>query len=184
MTLALGYVSAELQHIFISFIMVFPTLLVLLFFGTLNWNHRVLYAPSDFREDASFLNALVRSRASGNIIEVKSGIDMALKVVEETISQRGELTEERVKALEDVLKESKASASIALEQLQPKVTRGSNPFLEVLVDFMENQNKPRLTMDEIVGLFPTYGPSYVALRMDEFVHRKYSIEIPTLARLC
>jgi ribosomal protein S19E (S16A) len=38
--------------------MIFPTLLLGIFFLTLNFNHTVLYAPSDFRDDQAFLDAL------------------------------------------------------------------------------------------------------------------------------
>lgn len=54
-TAALAAVSNELQPIFIWFVMGFPTLLVVAFFVTLNFNPKVLYAPSDFRTDESFL---------------------------------------------------------------------------------------------------------------------------------
>jgi hypothetical protein len=56
-TIALPFVSDTNQSIFIWFLIVFPTLLVCLFFLTLNFNHKVLYSPSDYREDSSFLAA-------------------------------------------------------------------------------------------------------------------------------
>lgn len=56
-TVVLPFIPAQSQQIFLWFLIGFPTLLVLLFFLTLNFNHRVLYAPSDYREDSSFLAA-------------------------------------------------------------------------------------------------------------------------------
>ena len=38
------------QKLFLIFVISFPILLVILFFLTLNFNHKVLYAPSDFNE--------------------------------------------------------------------------------------------------------------------------------------
>ncbi len=54
-TVALATVNKDLQHVFVWFVMGFPTLLVILFFLTLNFNARSLYAPSDFRSDERFL---------------------------------------------------------------------------------------------------------------------------------
>jgi len=53
----LPFVSDANQSTFLWFIIVFPLLLVALFFLTLNFNHKVLYSPSDYREDSSFLAA-------------------------------------------------------------------------------------------------------------------------------
>lgn len=46
------------QYIFVWYVMLFPTLLVVVFFLTLNFNHKVLYAPGDFRTDEGFLETL------------------------------------------------------------------------------------------------------------------------------
>lgn len=40
------------------FVMAFPTLIVLLFFGVLNWNNTVLYAPGDFEDEAMYLETV------------------------------------------------------------------------------------------------------------------------------
>lgn len=57
-TVAIGLIDSSLHHIFIWFVIGFPTLLVLLFFITLNYNTRVMYSPSDFREDKNFIDSL------------------------------------------------------------------------------------------------------------------------------
>lgn len=57
-TVALAAVDRGLQPVFIWFVMGFPALLVLLFFATLNFNPKVLYAPSDFRTDDNFLRLI------------------------------------------------------------------------------------------------------------------------------
>lgn len=43
------------QSIFIWFLIFFPILLIVLFFLTLNFNPKVLYAPSDFKNEDNFL---------------------------------------------------------------------------------------------------------------------------------
>lgn len=42
------------------FIILFPTLIALLFFGTLWWRHQFLYSPMEYRSDESFLSAMQR----------------------------------------------------------------------------------------------------------------------------
>lgn len=57
----LPHVSSENQQLYIWFLMSFPFALVLLFFATLNWNHKALYAPSDYKSDESFLEGVNRN---------------------------------------------------------------------------------------------------------------------------
>jgi tetratricopeptide (TPR) repeat protein len=42
------------------FIVLFPTMIALLFFSTLWWRHQSLYAPTEYRSDESFLTAMHR----------------------------------------------------------------------------------------------------------------------------
>ena len=42
------------------FVVVFPTLIALLFFGTLWWKHQYLYSPMEYRSDEAFLTAMHR----------------------------------------------------------------------------------------------------------------------------
>lgn len=60
-TLVLPFLSPEQQYIFVWFVIAFPFSLVLLFFATLNFNNRVLYAPSDFRDEGNFIKALQKA---------------------------------------------------------------------------------------------------------------------------
>lgn len=52
----------DLQHIFMWFVMAFPLLLVLLFFITLNFNPKVLYAPSDYQDETNFVQIITQQR--------------------------------------------------------------------------------------------------------------------------
>jgi len=60
----LPFLSERNQNIFIWFIVIFPVLLVGLFFLTLFLKHNVLYAPGDFREDKTYLDALKTSKST------------------------------------------------------------------------------------------------------------------------
>ena len=53
-TVSIGLVDKDLQKTFIWFVILFPTLLIVLFFVTLNFNTKVIYAPSDYKTDESF----------------------------------------------------------------------------------------------------------------------------------
>ena len=56
-TIALAAVSDKNEIWIVIFLVAFPTALVVMFFGTLNFNHKVLYAPSDFSNEANFMLA-------------------------------------------------------------------------------------------------------------------------------
>jgi len=65
-TTVLPFIIEDVQKTYIWFLMAFPTLLVVAFFVTLNFNNKVLYSPSDFQDDAGYLEANKTSVASGN----------------------------------------------------------------------------------------------------------------------
>lgn len=60
-TIAIGLIDKSLHYIFIWFIIAFPTILVISFFLTLNFNTKVMYSPSDYKEDRSFMDSLFGS---------------------------------------------------------------------------------------------------------------------------
>lgn len=56
---ALPHINSENQEIYVWFLVLFPLVLVVLFFVTLNFNNKTLYSPSDFTSDASFIHVNV-----------------------------------------------------------------------------------------------------------------------------
>lgn len=54
-TIALVRLPPEMQQIFIYFVMAFPASIVLLFFFVLYFKNTVLYAPSDYEDQAHYL---------------------------------------------------------------------------------------------------------------------------------
>jgi hypothetical protein len=56
-TTVLPFIEADNQGIYIWFLMLFPVFLVGIFFLTLNFNHKVLYAPSDYKNEDNFLKS-------------------------------------------------------------------------------------------------------------------------------
>jgi len=69
-TVALIQSPIEIQRIFIYFVMAFPTLIVILFFGVLIFKSKVLYAPSDFDNQEHFLEANQIRESVSHDIEV------------------------------------------------------------------------------------------------------------------
>ena len=58
MTSVLPFLQSENQSIFMWFVMGYPLLLVCGFFYILIWKREALYAPSDFKDDATWLEVL------------------------------------------------------------------------------------------------------------------------------
>ncbi|QAX86659.1 hypothetical protein C2E19_23665 [Pseudomonas sp. DTU12.3] len=63
---SLPFLGDREREMYIWFLMSFPFYLLLLFFITLNFNYRSLYAPSDFDKDDSFLKLSVNAQGSEN----------------------------------------------------------------------------------------------------------------------
>lgn len=74
-TFALAAVSETNEIWIIIFLVSFPSVLVVMFFLTLNFNHKVLYAPSDYADEANFMmasNLNEQAQTAGISFEVKS----------------------------------------------------------------------------------------------------------------
>lgn len=54
---SLPFLEGQSQDVYTWFLVGFPPFLTLLFFITLNFNHKTLYSPSDFNDPQDFLNA-------------------------------------------------------------------------------------------------------------------------------
>lgn len=80
-TVSIGLVDKDLQTTFIWFVILFPTLLVCLFFLTLNFNTKVIYAPSDYKDDQSFHKMLIGETKPD--IEINRDKDIIRKTLDE-----------------------------------------------------------------------------------------------------
>lgn len=74
------------------FIVVFPTLIAILFFGTIWWRHQFLYSPYEYRSDESFLSAMKRlekievRQEAANLNPITSDEDQSIAVVNRLLS--------------------------------------------------------------------------------------------------
>lgn len=75
-TSVLPFLSERIQSVFVYFVMIFPILLVSLFFFTLHKKRDALYAPSDFKDENMFL-ALYNSSVAASVAAFDSAIQEA-----------------------------------------------------------------------------------------------------------
>jgi hypothetical protein len=87
-TVVLSLVPDESKELFLWFIILFPTLLVCLFFITLNMNPKVIYAPSDFIDEKNFLKTLNINSDNFEAKEINTVVNG--KIVKAHISNKSE----------------------------------------------------------------------------------------------
>lgn len=90
-SIALVAVDPSIQSTFVWFVMLFPVGLVLFFFATLNFNPRVLYAPSDFKDEENFLAALAgKQKVQKQFDEVFNQLEKSQRqLIESTLAELG-----------------------------------------------------------------------------------------------
>lgn len=94
-TVSLRLVDTSLQAIFVWFVMLFPVLLVVLFFLTLNYNLKVLYAPRDFRDEQNFITTVTGGFQKPSIAVRRETFGEALKKLEATPAEGTSVDEKR-----------------------------------------------------------------------------------------
>lgn len=67
----LPFIAETNQATYIWFLMIFPVVLVVLFFLTLNFNPRVLYSPSDFRDEANYMKIFEHSSTTQKMLKIQ-----------------------------------------------------------------------------------------------------------------
>ena len=73
-TIVLPFISDVVQVTFVWFLMVFPVLLVMLFFGTLWLKPVVLYAPSDYKDERIFQDLFVPTKPEDRTREIEEEV--------------------------------------------------------------------------------------------------------------
>jgi len=77
----LPFIAESNQTTYLWFLMTFPVLLIVLFFCTLNFNHRVLYAPSDYKDEDNFVRSLTRASPVERAQKVEAEIAEDVEIV-------------------------------------------------------------------------------------------------------
>ncbi|TGK37244.1 hypothetical protein [Leptospira andrefontaineae] len=117
-TIVLPFLKEQNQNIFIWFLIVFPSILLISFFFTLNFNNRVLYAPSDYQNEENYIKVF-----RYNEIENRS------QSIEVTRSEQFELLWNETSELKDSLSEIK---KIAIDQ---RNTQRKNNYKYIIANF-------------------------------------------------
>ena len=76
-TVVLPFVAEANQLLYIWFLILFPALLVILFFATLNFNPRVLYAPSDFEDEQHYMDLFRPSSTAERLEKLESEVSQS-----------------------------------------------------------------------------------------------------------
>jgi hypothetical protein len=90
-TIVLPFIAPQNQSTYIWFLMLFPPFLVGIFFATLNWNHKTLYAPSDYQNEDNFVNPIGKSTIQERVVKLEEEVD---EVVSDTVISAVSMTEE------------------------------------------------------------------------------------------
>ena len=77
-TVVLPLISETNQATYIWFLIIFPTSLIGLFFLTLNFNHKVLYAPSDFKHEDNFFKSFSKASPQQQELKIKDELKEAV----------------------------------------------------------------------------------------------------------
>lgn len=142
-TVVLPFLKDGSQALYLWFLMAFPILLILLFFITLNFNYKVLYAPSDFKDEENFLKLFGKPTAEERLVKLNA--DIALN---ETPQQTTEPEEAKIDLkYRDVIRRNSASTHYLAEELV--ITKLSQEFDEIDKEVMLRSGKSQFLFDAI-----------------------------------
>lgn len=142
-TVVLPFLKDDSQALYVWFLMGFPTLLILLFFITLNFNHKVLYAPSDFKDEDNFLKLFGKPTAEERLLKLNSEI----KIEEAQEQATGELDKKVDLKYRDVIRRNSASTHYLAEELV--ITKLSQEFDEIDKEVMLRSGRSQFLFDAI-----------------------------------
>jgi hypothetical protein len=123
--------------------MAFPTLLILLFFITLNFNYKVLYAPSDFKDEDNFLKLFGKPTPEERILKLTAEIeaDEPPHKSESVVDAKTDLK------YRDVIRRNSASTHYLAEELV--ITKLSQEFDEIDKEVMLRSGRSQFLFDAI-----------------------------------
>ncbi|MEN5159703.1 hypothetical protein [Achromobacter spanius] len=147
-TIVLPLLHAEVQQIYVWFLMIFPTLLVALFFYTLHTKRDALYGPGDYNDERNFMS-LVRPAnqaevALKNLGDIDEGVAAEAQSIQPVVvAQDGKLSVEAA----DKPPVDKEPAPEAGQQPAPKETEAA-PFktsAQIVTEALQQTNAGQLS---------------------------------------
>ncbi len=170
-TAALAALGPELQALFVWFVMGFPILLVVAFFLTLNFNPKVLYAPSDFKDEEHFLGLLAGStRASVDLAEITKQLDRAREdILAEVGREKPQINEATSKKLSEIVEKQLHAVRKQLEATRAEFEEAATGAVysqkthsrvqATIVEFLQNTDQP---FRSVMSVAKNVGMSYAA----------------------
>jgi hypothetical protein len=144
-TIAIGLIDKDLHQIFIWFVIGFPTLLVVLFFLTLNYNTKVMYSPSDYHDDKSFIDLL------GGYYGDKKDKGDEIDPLKLSTDIESKITEKLEGKLDEILKKSKnPELQKEIEELKNQIKTVSD---QSIVEFKEMYSIPTDLKEILLSLY-------------------------------
>jgi len=124
-TVSLGIVEQSLQSVFVWFVMLFPVLIVVAFFITLNCNPKVLYAPSDFQDEKNFIELIsdanrMTSDASSDAKQMLSDLKLLVesKATDNHLNpSEAEIAKDKIVTLEEKIETVSTASSVMTSAL-------------------------------------------------------------------
>ncbi|WP_153799498.1 hypothetical protein [Foetidibacter luteolus] len=103
-TIVLPFIAPANQLTFIYFLIIFPSVLVTVFFITLNFNNKALYAPSDFSNEENYIKIFKYDVIKQEKIQVTVSPDELLTILNENITQLKKDNDDKFLRLESEVK--------------------------------------------------------------------------------
>lgn len=126
-TAVLPFIAPANQATYVWFLIVFPILLIVLFFLTLNFNHKVLYAPSDYQNEDNFLRSLPRATFAEKVLKIEA------EIAEEATEPEAVLQPEKTPALVGEVSPSVQGATLSNQSLVRRSPQASYMLAEELI---------------------------------------------------
>lgn len=129
-TVVLPFITASNQSTYVWFLMLFPLLLVVLFFATLNFNHRVLYAPSDFKNEENFFKDIHAATPAASTEKLKEEVkEIEAEVPSMPIPAQSPTTDTPISYEKIIRQNAQARYFLAEELVLNKLSRESGQKL-------------------------------------------------------
>ena len=146
----LPFLTPENQSTYIWFLMIFPFILVLIFFYILYNKHHVLYAPSDLNDEKIFNEILYNTRKSTQK-EVDTKINNEIQIINE-VSEKAELEKvEKVEKVEQVEQVEQVSTTIVSSAIEASTngysTINLNTKHEKFLNILKNNREKLVNLE-------------------------------------
>jgi hypothetical protein len=191
-TIVLPFVKEVNQLVFICFLIGFPTLLVCLFFHTLINNNKVLYAPSDYKDEGNYILVNKYNAATQSEFVVKESVNEAFESLSNRFNDLSSRLESMSKAVAIEARSNNQSgdADSGPMQLPPEVINSFGYLVtgdminkDGFIRKMETLGYHFQSYDEAVSSFPDSKTQSQAIWIGKNVPLEIAQQIVTEAKL-